>query len=132
MAVEALTIFIANIQAAKSVEISLNDGVSAWSIRAPSSRVPGFMIASVPAGELVLANLSMTETALICTAGSTAGSLVLHMHVALPDGVTTLSGSTDTGGDTDVNVTWSSADGLEGVLMGNWAISFDDETAGKR
>ncbi|MES2096875.1 MAG: hypothetical protein V4459_08945 [Pseudomonadota bacterium] len=128
----ALTIFIANLQAGKSLEIALNDGVSTWSIRARSARIPGFTIASVPAGQLVLATLSITETALICTAGSSAGSLVLHAHIALPDGVAASSGFTDAGGDTNVNVTCSTADGLECELSGDWTISFDDETAAKR
>lgn len=131
MAVEALTMFIANIQAGKSVEIAFNDGVSTWSIRAPSARVPGFTIVTLPPDQLVLATLSLTETAILCTAGSSAGSLVLQAHIALPDGVTTSSGFTDAGGDTNVNVTYSTGSGMAADLMGDWTIGFGDDDAAK-
>ena len=122
MGIFILTITAMNIQAGKSVSISFTDGVAAWSLASPNARVPGFVVNSVPTGQLTLADIMLTETMLVFTAGSSGSSATFVLHVAVPEGVLSASGTTETGGDMDVTVTYATASGLTGELMGDWII----------
>ena len=125
MAIFPLTITAANIQAGKSVSISFTDGVAAWSLASPNARVPGFVVNSVPTGQLTLADIMLSETVLEFTAGPYAGTATFQLHVDVPEGVLSASGTTETGGDMNVEVTYSTGSGLVGELMGDWIIWLD-------
>ena len=122
MAIFLLILHVENLQAGKTVTISLNDGVSAWSVASEGFRVPGFSVSAVPVGEIGLANISLGDTTLSLLNGPADGNMIIQIHIEVPDGSTTASGATDTGGDANLMVIYETDSGLRGDLMGDWTI----------
>lgn len=122
MGIFQLRITASNIEAGKSVSISFTDGVAAWTLAAPSARVPGFAVNSEPADQPALATITLSETVLAFTAGPFGGNAAFQLNVDVPEGVLSASGATETGGDMNVNVTYATESGLAGELMGDWII----------
>ena len=125
MAIFRLMISVANLQAGKPLSIAFSDGVASWTLEGASPRVAGLSLGGLPQGQLMLAGMMLSPTTLLFTGGSPAGSLIIEAHIDVPDGTTTASGVTDTGGDTGVYITCETGPGLMSMLMGDWTINLE-------
>ena len=123
MAIFRLMISVANLQAGRSLSIAFSDGVANWTLEGASPRAAGLSLGGLPQGQLMLAGMMLSPTTLLFTGGPSAGSLIIEAHIDVPDGTTTASGVTDTGGDTEVSVACETGPGLVATLMGDWTIS---------